>query len=64
MIKATLINVNISLEVIYSVRGSVHDHRGGKQGIFQADLVLKEPRVLHLDSKAARRGPSSALGRA
>jgi hypothetical protein len=35
----------------YSFRGSVHCHHGGKHDIVQADLVLEEPRVLHLDLK-------------
>jgi hypothetical protein len=35
-------------------RGSVHYHHDGKHGILQADLVLEELRVLHLDLKAAR----------
>ena len=39
----------------YSFRGSVHYHHGGKHGNMQADMVLEELRVLHLDLKAARR---------
>jgi len=31
-----------------SFRGSVHYHHGGKHGRVQADMVLEEPRVLHL----------------
>lgn len=42
------------------VSGSVHYHHGGKHGIVQADLVLEEPRVLHLDLKADRRRLASA----
>jgi hypothetical protein len=33
----------------------VHFHSGRKHGSIQADLVLEELRVLHLDLKAARR---------
>ena len=39
----------------YSFRDSVQYHHGGKLGSMQADLVLEEPRVLHVDPKAARR---------
>jgi len=47
----------------YSFRGSVYYHRdGGKHGSVQADLVLEEPRVLHLGLKAAGRRLSAALG--
>jgi hypothetical protein len=35
--------------VAYNFRGSVHYHCGGKHGSIQADTVLEEPRVLHLD---------------
>ena len=38
----------------YNFRGSVHDHHGGTHDSIQADLVLKEPRVLHFDPKAVR----------
>jgi hypothetical protein len=43
------------LGLAYSFRGSVHYHHNGKHGSIQADMVLEEPRVLHLDLKAARR---------
>ena len=34
----------------------VHSHHGRKHGSMQEDMVLeKEPRVLHLDVKSARR---------
>ena len=39
----------------YRVRSSVHYRYGGKHGSMQADIVLEELRVLHLDMKAARR---------
>jgi hypothetical protein len=55
MTKATLIKENISLGLAYSFRCSVHYHHGEKHSCVQADLVLKEPRALHLDPKAARR---------
>jgi hypothetical protein len=44
----------------YNFRGSVHCHHGRKNDSTQADMVLKEWSVLHLDLKAARRGLSSA----
>ena len=55
-----LIKENIWLGLAYSFRVSVHYHHGKKHGSVQADSVLEEPRVLHLDVKAARIGPSSA----
>jgi hypothetical protein len=58
--KATLIKENIYLGLAYRFRGSVHCHHGGNHGIMEADLVLEEPRVLHLDLKAARRRLTSA----
>jgi hypothetical protein len=39
----------------YIFRGSVHYHHSGKHGSMQADKVLEEPRVLHLDQKAEHR---------
>ena len=39
----------------YSFRGSVHYHHGGKHGSLQADMVLEELRVLHLNPKAGDR---------
>jgi hypothetical protein len=51
MTKATLIKENISLGLAYHFRGSVHYHHGRKHGIMQADMVLEEPRVLHLDQR-------------
>jgi hypothetical protein len=57
-----IIKENISFELAYSFRGSVHCHHGRKHGIIEEDLVLeKEIRVLHLDSKATRK-KTSALG--
>jgi hypothetical protein len=63
MTKATLIKTNISSGLAYRFRGSHHYH-GGKHGRVQADMGLEEPRVLHFDSKAARRRLSSTLRRA
>ena len=42
----------------------MHYHHGGKHGTVQAHLVLEEPRVLHLDPKAARRlsSPQAVMG--
>jgi hypothetical protein len=54
MTKATLIKANISLGLAYSFRVSVHYHHGRKHGSTQADTVVEEPRVLHLDPKAAK----------
>jgi hypothetical protein len=39
---------------VYSFRGLVY-HHDRKHGGMQADLVLEEPRALHLDTQAARR---------
>ena len=36
----------------YGLRGLVHYHHGGKHGSVQADMVLEEQRVLHLDLQA------------
>jgi len=45
---------NVELGLAYQFRGSVHCHHGRKQGNVQADMVLEEPRVLHLNPKEAR----------
>ena len=45
---------NIELGLAYSFSGSVHYHQGGRHGSVQADMMLEEPRVLHIDPKAAR----------
>ena len=37
----------------YSLGGSVHYYHGGKHGSVQADMMLEEPRVKHLDLQAA-----------
>jgi hypothetical protein len=60
MIKATFINENISLRLVFSFRGLVHYLHGRKHGSMQADMVLKEPSVLHPDVKSARRRLSSS----
>ena len=49
MTVATLLKDNIELELAYSFSGLVHYHHGGKHGNMQADMVLEELRVLHLD---------------
>ena len=54
MTKATLINENMKLGLAYSFRDSVYYHHGGKHGIIRADMVLEEPKVLHLDLKTTR----------
>ena len=36
-----------------SFRGLLHYHHGRKPGSMQADMVLEESRVLHLDLKTA-----------
>jgi len=51
--KATLIKENISLGLLYSLRGLGHYCHGRKHGGRQADVVLEEPRVLHSDPQAA-----------
>jgi hypothetical protein len=55
MTKETLIKENTLLGLAYSFRGLIHYHHGGTQGSFQADMLLGEPRVLHLDPKAIRK---------
>lgn len=43
-----------------SFRGSVRYRYGRKHGGVQTDKVLDEPRVLHLDPKAARRSSAGS----
>ena len=43
-----------------SFKDLVYYHHGGEYGRVQADMVLEEPRVLHLDLKAARRNSQRA----
>jgi hypothetical protein len=62
MTKATLTKENIPLWLVYSFRGSVPYHHGGKHDNVKADEVLEDLRVLHLDPKAGRRKLGSALG--
>ena len=53
------------MELAYSFRCPVYYHHSGKHGSMQADMVLEEPRVLHLDPWAAEGdGRCSTLGRA
>ena len=49
------------MELAYSFRGLVHYHDGGKHDSMQADMVLEEPRVLHLDQKAIKRRLASRM---
>jgi hypothetical protein len=70
----SLIKENLSLELAYSFRGSVHYHHGGKHGgITDADLVLEEQEHYNLICRqqkrtvfpqAARKRCSSTLSRA
>jgi hypothetical protein len=55
MTKTTLIKDNVSLELAYRFRGSVHYHHGRKHGSIQAGMTLEELRVIHLVLKANRR---------
>ena len=43
------------MRLAYSFRGLVHYHHGRKHGNIQADVVLEEPRIPHLDLQEARR---------
>jgi hypothetical protein len=54
MTQVTLIKDNIQLGLTYSFRGLVHYHHRGKHGSMQADMVLEELRVLHLDLQVAK----------
>jgi len=40
------------LGLAYGSRGSVHSQHGRRHGSPQADIMLEEPRVLHLDLQA------------
>ena len=53
MTMATLIKESIYLGLAYNFRDMVHYHQGGKHGGMQADMMQREPRVLHLDPQAA-----------
>ena len=61
MTKATLIRANISLELVYSFRGSPHYHHGDKHGSMQADMMLEKPKILHLDPKSAEGDSSTGI---
>jgi len=51
----TTLTKDISLGLVYSFRGSVHYHHGGKPGSAQTDMVLEEESIfLNLDPKADR----------
>lgn len=49
--------------LVYSLGSSVHYHNGGKHDTTQVDLVLEQPRVVHLDGKTAKRRQSSKAAR-
>jgi len=49
------------LGLAYSFRDSVLYHHGRKHGSVQADMVLEELRVPHLDPRANRRNTLSTL---
>jgi hypothetical protein len=51
----TMIKATTYLGPGYSFRGSVHYHNR-KHSSVQADMVLEEPKALHLDLKSARCG--------
>jgi hypothetical protein len=53
MTKANLIKENNSLGLAYCFRNSGRYHHGGRYDKVQADIVLEELRVLHLDLQAA-----------
>ena len=45
----------VEVGLAYSSRGLVHYHDGTKHRSIKANMVLEEPKVLHLDVKAAKR---------
>jgi hypothetical protein len=61
MTEATLVKNNISLGLAYSFRGLVHYRHLGKQGSLQADMVVEELRVLHLDLHTGSQGGDCVL---
>jgi hypothetical protein len=60
--KVTLTKETISLGLTSMFRSSVHYYHGEKHGSLQADMLLMEARVLHLDLQAAE-GDYPTLGR-
>jgi hypothetical protein len=64
MTKETFIIENIYLGLTSCFRGSVHYHHDGKHDSLQADMLLEEVRVLHIDPKATGRKNSSSLSEA
>jgi hypothetical protein len=52
MTKANLIKENIYLGLAHSFRDLIHYHHSRKDGSIQADMVLEELRVLHLEPQA------------
>ena len=55
MTMAALIKENILVRLAYTFTGLVHYHHDGKHSNIETDMVLEEPRVLHLDLQVARR---------
>jgi hypothetical protein len=61
--KVTLIKENISLGLWFTVSEvQVHYHHRVKHGSIQADMVLEEPRVVHLGPKAINNRRLSSAG--
>ena len=54
MTRATLIKKFVFIGSGLRFRGLVHYHHGRKHGSMQADMVLEEPRVQHLDPQATK----------
>jgi hypothetical protein len=48
MTMAALIKENILVRLAYTFTGLVHYHHDGKHSNIETDMVLEEPRVLHL----------------
>jgi hypothetical protein len=46
------LRVSMTLKLAYRLIGAVHYRHGGKHVNVQADVVLEEPRVLHLNGQA------------
>jgi hypothetical protein len=60
----TILLKGLQFGLASTFRGSLHYDHGRKHSSIQADRMLeKELGILHLDPMAARRGPSSTLGK-
>ena len=55
MTMATLIKDNTLLGLAYSFRGAVYYHHDREHDSIQADMMLEELRILHLQLKVARK---------